>query len=271
MRRRPRLPRSTTVGAIAFALLLLTALPSARASPPASAPLALDRDLLSNLTAPSVNPGASSSVSYSVADPAWFGSLSSVVLVFQVYAWNHYPGGSPGGVPSGAAPLLLANGRSALVANITIGSVASGTATHGSVGFVTSAGTPTGTYAIRAKLTFTENASGYVFESRGWFSESAWQNATTAPNGSGMVNASRLGVSGILPETAVYVAPSDWAWAIGALVAGGLVLVGAGAWLYFRRGSKSSSGAANGEAPGAMNAPSAFGNSRSNPGDSRKS
>ena len=236
--------------------------------------LSLERVLLSNLSAPSVGPGGSTTLSYRLYDPANFSALSHVVLSFAVYALNGYPGGAVGPVPVSAAPLLENGTASGLEVNVTLLSLAPGADHAGSLSVVTSGNTPAGTYAVRTRLAFVANSSAYLFESRGWFSESAWENATEGPGGIGTLNLSRLGVpglSGVVPETAVYVAPSGWPVALGALVAVGVVLVGLGAWLYFRRGPGSRSGSGNDAPPGATNAPSAFGSSRSNPGDSRSS
>jgi len=235
------------------------------------APIALDRDLLSNLSAPSVGPGGSTSVAFRLSDSPTFGSLSSVVLSFEEYALNGYPGDAVGPVPVANAPVLENATASGEVANITLGSLGPGASYNGSVEVVTSAATPAGTYAIRTSLSFVENHTAYLFRSRGWFTLAAWENATEEANGTATVNASRLGVSGIVPETAVYVAPSGWPVALGALVVAGFSLVGLGAWLYYRRGPGSRSGTGNSEAPGATNAPSAFGSSRNRPGDSRSS
>jgi hypothetical protein len=262
---------SVVISLILLGTALAAALPVGRAASPPTGPLALDRDLLSNLSAPSVAPGGTSTLSFRVADPSWFGALSGLTLTLQLYALNGYPGDDVGSLPASNAPVLEGAGQSGSSVNVSIGSIAPGDYDLGSVSVATSDATPAGTYAIRTALAFVENSSAYVFESRGWFSESAWEAATGGPGGSGTVNASKLGVSGIVPETAVYVAPSGWPWAIGALLAAGFVLVGLGAWRYFRRGPGSRSGAANVEAPGATNAPSAFGNSRSSPGDSRSS
>jgi hypothetical protein len=266
--------RPATVGAVAAAALLLAlglvgGAPAARASSYPPAPLALDRELLSNLSAPSVGPGGTSSLGYRLYDPTTFYPLSHVVLTLDVYALNGYPGDAVGAVPVANAPVLANSTVSGLEVNVTLGGLATGAWSNGSVRVVTSGATPAGTYAVRTELAFVANSTDYRFASRGWFTESQWQNATEGPNGSATINVSRLGVSGILPETAVYVAPSGWPVAIGALVAVGLVLVGLGAWLYFRRGARSRSGTGNDDPPDPTNAPSALGRSRSSPGDSR--
>ncbi len=272
----PRARGSGLARAVAVVLLLavvgvLGPVPAARAASYPTAPLAFDRLLLSNLSSPSIGPGASGSIAYRLSDPASFAALGEVVLGFEVYALNGYPGDAVGPVPVANAPVLENATASGLEVNVTVGTLAPGSSVVGSVGVATSSATPAGTYAVRTSLAFVANHTAYLFLSRGWFSATAWQNATGSANGSLTVNASRLGVSGIVPETAVYVAPSSWPIAIGALVAVGLVLVGVGAWSYFRKGPGSSSGTAAAPAPGSTNAPSAFGSSRSSPGDSRSS
>ena len=267
--------RPAALAALAAVLLgtapLLAVAPAARAAPYPTAPLALDRELLSNLTAPSIGPGGTSSIGFRLFDPTSFFPLGRLVLTFEVYALNGFPGDEVGPVPVSNAPVLENATASGVSVNVTLASLAPGAAHTGSVAVVTASSTPTGTYAIRTALSFVANSTDYRFESRGWFSASAWQNATSGPNGSATVNASRLGVSGVLPETAVYVAPSGWPVALAALVAIGLVVVGLGAWLYFRRAGRSSSGTGKADEPGATNAPRALGNSRSSPGDSRSS
>jgi hypothetical protein len=260
--------------AVAATVLLLTAalvagIPTAAAAPPPTLPLAFDRELLSNLSAPSVGPGGSTAVSFRLHDPASFGGLVNLVLTFEVYALNGYPGDAVGPVPVSNAPVLENASASGAAVSVTLASLAKNASYTGSVTFVTSAATPAGTYAISTELTFVENGTPYVLKSRGWFNESAWENATVEANGTPTVDPARLNVSGILPETAVYVAPSDWSTVFVALLAVGFVLVGVGAWLYFRKGPGSRSGAARVPAPGATNAPSAFGSNRSSPGDSR--
>ena len=273
VRGRPRTGSApaTAAAVIVAGLVLLASAPSVRATSDPTPPLALDRELLSNLSAPSVGPGVSSAVRFSLYDPAFFGQLTRVVLDLDVYALNGYPGNDVGSLPVADAPVLENGSASGLSVNVSLPSLDPGESSPGSVAVVTSAATPSGTYAVRTALSFVENHTGYLFESRGWFNESAWENATEGAGGSATVNASRLGVSGILPETAIYVAPSGWPLALGALLAAGLILVGLGAWLYFRKGPGSRAGAANDPAPGATNAPSAFGRSRKSPGDSRNS
>ncbi len=272
---RSRRRRSPVPAIVLFVLLAGLALgagaPVGRAAPYPIAPLGFDRQLLSNLSAPSVQPGGSSTLSFDLHNPSTVWTMTDLRLELEVYALNGYPGDAVGPVPVANAPSLVSASASGPELNLSLPPLGPGASYDGSVQVVTSSDTPAGTYAIRTALTLTANGSEYLFESRGWFSASAWANATTGPNGTATLNASRLGVSGVIAETAVLVAPSAWPVALGALVALGLVLVGLGAWLYFRRGPGSRSGTSKEEAPGATNAPSAFGTRRSSPGDSRSS
>lgn len=272
MRRAHRFGLRTLVAPLALVVLaavLVGGAPPARAVGYPVAPLGLDRYLLSNLSAPSLAPGGSGEIAYRVADPSWWGALSAVSLTLDLYALNGYPGDAVGPLPVADAPILEASAASGTNLTLPIPDLAAGGAYAGSVSVVTGGSTPAGTYAVRTQLTFEENSSTFLFRSRGWFTAAAWAAATAAPGGNGAINATRLGVSGVVPETAIEVAPSGWAWAIGGLLAVGFTLVGLGAWLYYRRGPGSRSGTGKDEADGATNAPRAFGSRRSSPGDSR--
>lgn len=207
--------------------------------PPLSEP---GRAFLSNLSAPSIAPGGSTSVAFQISDPENF-SLDGATLTLAVYAFDGYPGGTGGTLSVANAPLLSNGSASGGVVNVSLGTVAPGESRRGSVSLTSSPDTPAGTFAIRTALSFHAAAQPYRLASRGWFSASVWQAATDGPNGSGTVNLTVLNVSGILAETAVLVRPSYWPVVLGVLLAVGLGLVGVGAWVYFRRGASSSSGA----------------------------
>jgi len=226
-------------------LLALTALPAlaqADAYPPL--PVELGRQLVGNLSAPSLAPGASGSVGFTVADP-FAGAIQGITLTLQVYAFNGFPGNATSLVPVAGAPILTTATTSGPSANVSVGSLVSGGVYHGSVGVTTSSSTPSGTYAVRTALSFTSvaNSTAYRLESRGWFDEATWRAATELPNGSVTLNLSKLGVSGVSPETAILVSSADWGWVLGGVLAAAVVLAGAAAWVYFRRGPGSTSGA----------------------------
>jgi hypothetical protein len=232
--------------AVAFLLVGAFPVPAAAASyPPLPPPgIPLDRKFLSNLSAPSVGPGDSTRLNFTVTDPSAFGAtLTALVASFQVYAFNGFPGNATAILPVGSAPVLVNATISAAAVSVPIGSLSSGAAFVGSIGLTTSTTTPAGTFAIRTALSFDMNGTAYLLESRGWFSLSVWEAATTLPNGSATLNLTTLGVSGVVPETAVLVAPSGWPIALAVLLAVGFALVAAGAWRYFRRTPASRSGA----------------------------
>jgi hypothetical protein len=230
------------LGLVALLAPLAVSTPAAAGSYP-PLPIELGRQLVGNLSGPSLSPGGSGSVGFTVANPL-SGTIQGVTLTLQVYAFNGFPGNATS-LALASAPILTTPTTSGISANVSVGSLASGGVYHGSVGVATSSTTPTGAYAVRTELSFTlaANSTAYRLESRGWFSDSTWRSATELPNGSVTLNLSVLGVSGVSPETAILVSSSNWEWVLGAVLAAVIVLAGAAAWVYFRRGPGSTSGA----------------------------
>ncbi len=233
VRRALRTAVSVVAVFLAAALVVLGA-PALVASPYPPAPEPGSR-YLSALSAPTVSPGDGTRLSFVVSNPTTNETLAGVLVTFAVYAFNGYPGDASTLLPVANAPALSNATSSGPRANVSVGTLGPGASYAGSVGVVTSAATPAGTFAIRTAVSFSVGPTPYRMESRGWFSEGAWQNATLAPNGTGTVNLSRLNVSGIVPETAVLVRTADWSVVLDALLATGLVLIGVGAYVYFRR------------------------------------
>jgi len=234
--------RFALVTAVCASTLLWVGVPAGAAPFPAL-PVAYGATFLSNLSGPDLAPGGSGTISFQVADPGTFGAISSVVLTLDVYAFNAFPGNATSQVTSAGTPVLVTSGASATEVNVSMDPLAPGHGESGSVGVVTSASTPTGTFAVRTALAFVANGTPYRLESRGWFSDSLWAAATELPNGSLTLNLTTLGVSGVVAETSILVSSSNWDWALGLILGASIVLVGAGAFVYFRRESKSSSGA----------------------------
>jgi hypothetical protein len=233
-----------TVLAIAIALVALTAaVPTSEAAPFPPLPLAFDGTFLSNLSAPDLTPGSSGTLTFQVADPASFAPMTAVTLVLDVYAFNAFPGNATSSVASAGAPVLVTPTTSGTTANLSLASLGTGAHDDGSVGVATAADTPAGTFAVRTALSFVANGASYRLESRGWFTASLWAAATELPNGSATLNLTVLGVSGVTAETAILVTSSSWDWALALILGASVVLVGAGAFVYFRREPKSSSGA----------------------------
>ena len=231
---------------ILLAVSLIVILPTAHATSATAGaypPLPVEdgRMLLGNLSASSLVAGSSGSLGFTVENPLP-SPLTGAELTLDLYAFNAFPGNATSTVPVSGAPVLTTATTSGYYANVSVGSLLPGAVYIGSIGVATASSTPSGTFAVRAALTFTSDGTPYLFESRGWFSSAAWTAATELPNGSVTLNLTRLGVSGVLPETAVYVSSAGFDWALGVLAAVGVVLVGAAAWVYFRRGPGSTSG-----------------------------
>ena len=236
-----------TVLAVALALAALTAvIPPAQATPFPPLPLAFDGTFLSNLSAPDLTPGSSGTLTFHVADPPSFAPMTAVGLVLEVYAFNAFPGNATSSLASAGAPVLVTPTTSGTTANLSLAPLTPGSHDDGSVGVATAASAPAGTFAVRTALSFVSNGTIYRLESRGWFSANLWAAATELPNGSLTLNLTALGVSGVTAETAILVTSSSWDWALGLILGASIVLVGAGAWVYFRRGPKSSSGSGKG-------------------------
>jgi len=263
-RRRAVFLRAALGVALALLLGIVGLAPGAWAAPYPALPLADDRGFLGNLSAPTLTPGASGTISFSVGDPLST-SISDAVLTLQVYAFNAFPGNATSTVSVSGAPVLSNATVSGPSVEVPVGALVPSGVYRGSVGVATSGTTPSGTFAVRAALSFVADSTGYLLESRGWFTAATWAAATELPNGSATLNLSVLGVSGVLPETAVLVEASSLPTALAVVLVAAAVLVGGGAWLYFRRGAASSSGTRRVDED--QNAPTAFGKRRTRDGD----
>jgi len=233
-------------GGIAATLVLLlavAAVPSPAEAAPPPLPIAYGAVLLSNLSAPTLAPGSSGTLTFQVADPASFEFITAVTLTLEVYAFNAYPGNANSTLSSTGVPLLVTPTASGTRVNLSLASLTKGSVEAGSVGVATSDSTPAGDFAVRTALSFLANGTEYLLESRGWFTASEWAAATQLPGGATTLNLTVLGVSGVTPETAIQVSSSSWDWALTLILGASIVLVGAAAFVYFRRGPKSSSGA----------------------------
>lgn len=209
-------------------------------------PVALGSRFVGNLSAPSLNAGASGSLGLTLSDPL-AGPIHAVALSLQLYAFNSFPGNANSTLPSGSLPFLTTPSSSGPWANYSFSSIGSGGRLPISVGVVTASGTPAGAYSVRTSLSFVaSNGTAYRLASRGWFSTALWENATEEPNGSAVLDQHSLqvlNISGILPETSFQVTSSALSIALYVLLGVALVLVGIGAYVYFVRSAHSNSGA----------------------------
>jgi hypothetical protein len=260
----------TALSILVVASVLLVVFPSAAASTPPVLPVALFGGFLGNVSMPALSPGASGGVAFSVGDPLP-SAMTQVVLTLDVYEFNAYPGNATGPPPAGGTPQFSSPGSSTGSSLILdVGTLTPGGGTFRSPATVAvtvnaPSGAPDGTYAVRFSLTFVANGSSYVLESRGFFSTAAWESATSTSGGASTLNVTRLGVSGILPESAVLVRSNPFPVALAVVLGGALVLAALGGYWALRRGPGSRSGATGGPPPN--HADTAFGKRRSNAGD----
>ncbi len=199
-----------------------------------------------------------------LADPLNL-TLQAPALSLRIYAFNPTAGSGDGALPAGDTPSLGNPPAGALEVNLTLPLLAPGAAANFSVGVAVPSGAPDGIYAVRIALQFAAAGQNYLLESRGFFSATQWAQATQSANGTPTLNATRLGVSGVIAETSVLVQNPAVAWALYAVLGVGLGLAALGAYFWSRSGPGPSSGARSGSPP--HSAPSTLGKRRSRDGD----
>jgi hypothetical protein len=259
--RRPGETRRLPVLLAISGLLILAGLP---AGARAAYPVLPDSEwsaFLVGLSAPTLTPGGSGSVSFQLGDPLP-SDLTSVRLILQFYAFNPTDGGAPQPVPPSGAPVFTGG---SLTTNVTLGVLSTGTHFSASLPVTVPTGAPLGDYALRFQLSFTTANASYLLESRGHFSAAAWAAATVYSNGTSTINASQLGVSGVIPETSVLVSTASIPLALYGVLGVGIALAALGGYWWTRSETKSSAGARRSSPP--QSAPTAFGSKRKSDGD----
>ncbi|HZY92299.1 MAG TPA: hypothetical protein VFG07_05960 [Thermoplasmata archaeon] len=244
MARPPRRARRATVvlGCVLVALSLSYPGPTAQAVFP---PLPEGEFIafVTNLTLPVVAPGGSAILTGFLANPT-AAPISSVNLTLQFYAFNGYPGNDTGAIPSAGAPAFVLSRGSSEVDWFDLPVLEPSASVPLSAPVSVPASALPGAYAIRTGLEFAENNTTFLLESRGYFNYSTWTSATTGQGGGPTINLTRLGVSGVLPETALSVqANSTLPYVLDGLLGGAVVLAAVGGYYAARRGPKSRSGA----------------------------
>ncbi|HYK93095.1 MAG TPA: NEW3 domain-containing protein [Thermoplasmata archaeon] len=199
-------------------------------------------EFLTGLDLPVTSPGSSVSLTGSLANPL-SGPLTSVNVSFQFYAFNGFPGNDTGPMPAGSAPTFVAPTGPGAVDWVDAPSLSPGESVPIQLSIDVPSGASPGDYAVRTALDFVLNGTTYLLESRGYFSYSEWTNATVSPGGGSTLNVSRLGVSGVLPETALSVQTNPIPIALYVLLGGALALAAVGGYYASRRGPGSRSGA----------------------------
>ena len=232
---------------VVLAAFLLSALvPGTLAAPVAAGvpplPSAVYTAFLTELAVPVAAPGSTVTLQGLLSNPL-SDPINAVNLTFQLYEFNGYPGNGTGPLPSAGNPTFVSPHASGSVEWFDEVALAPGASVSVAATIAVPSGAAAGDYAVRTGLEFASNGTTYLLESRGYFSYAEWTNATTLPGGGSTLNVSRLGVSGILPETAISVQSSPFPIVLAALLGGALVLAGAGAYYAVRRGPGSRSGA----------------------------
>jgi hypothetical protein len=230
----------------------------------AAYPVLPDQDwspILSGLSGPTLTPGQSGVISFQLGNPLPV-EMSSAKIALEIYAFSPSDGGAVQNPPAGSTPSLASGG---LTFNATKPLLAPNGTWTGGLPVTAPSTAPTGDYAVRISVRFSVNATAYLLESRGYFSSSAWAAATEYPNGTPTINASRLGVSGVIPETSILVRSPSPPVAIYVLLGVGLGLAALGAYWWTRSDSNSRSGARRRSPP--QSAPTAFGSNRRSAGD----
>jgi hypothetical protein len=264
-RRSGRRGRSIWVLAAGMAVGLLLAAVLTGAPAAATYPVLPDSTwspILSQLSGPTLTPGGTGAVSFRLGNPLpdeWEDARVSL----EIYAFNPTDGGAVQPPPGGASPTFPGG---TLGNNSTPPSfLPPGTSWNWSVPVTVPTTAPTGDYAVRFAVSFSMNNTTYVLESRGFFANATWASATHYVNGTPTINASDLGVSGVIPETSILVSPAGTPAVLYGILAVGIGLAGVGAYWWTRSETKSKSGARRPSPP--QSAPRALGSSRSKDGD----
>ncbi|MGC2289710.1 MAG: hypothetical protein WA688_07640 [Thermoplasmata archaeon] len=218
--------------------------------------------ILGALSGPTLTPGGSGSVTFRVGNPL-VDELVGTTVHLQVYAYNPTDGGAVQTPPAGSTPTFGMGSPEVTISAPLL--LPAGTSWNWSVPVTVPTTAPLGDYAVRFAVNFSMANVSYLMESRGFFSASAWASATQYPNGTPTINASQLGVSGVIPETSILVSPSSTPVVLYAVLGVGLGLAALGAYWWARSETKSKSGARRPSPP--QSAPTAFGSRRRSEGD----
>jgi hypothetical protein len=260
VRPHPRVP--VVLAALGICLALVA--PGAQGFTPPPLPASEYIGFLSNLSVPVTAPGSTANLVASVHNPLAL-ALTETNLSFEFYAYNAFPGNATGAIPGGATPSFTGGGGTGTAVAFLLGTLAPGATTPVRSEVVVPSNAAAGDYAIRARLTFVANGTYFILESRGFFTAAEWTNATRLAGNASTLNVSDLGVSGVLPETALPVRVTSFPWVLAALVVGAVVCAAVGGYYAARRGPGSSSGASSARPP--RSAARALGKSVNSDGD----
>lgn len=259
---------------LALLLTLAVTLPGALAVPVSAAsppplPSPEPAGLLA-LSTETTTPGTSVTVGLTVANDL-ASPIRNASLQIAFYRFN-VNGATQGLAPGDAwAPTFDATpslppgvqGNAAgLSGNFTLPSLTPGSEVHLALAVSVPAAAPPGSYLLRDRLVVNTSQAEYLLASRGYFPDALWARATLGANDTPQLNLSLLGVSGVIPESAIGV-ESPWVTPILLTILVSALAIGAGVGVYlFRQRSRGreaqSRAGARGE-PERNHAPRAFG------------
>ncbi len=262
------LPWVVPLLALALTLPGVLATPTSGAPPP---PLPSPESAgLLELSTPTTTPGTSVTVGLTVTNdlgtPIDNASLQVAFYRFDVNGATQ--GLSPGDAwaPTFSGTLALPSGvqgrGEGLSGNFTLPSLPPAGTVRLTLPVAVPASAPAGSYLLRDRLLVNTTQAEYLFASRGYFPDALWARATLTGNGTPILNLTLLGVSGVVPESALGVV-SPWVTPILLGILGTALAVAAAVGVHLvrqrRRPPKhQSSSGASGE-PDRNQAPRAFG------------
>ena len=140
--------------------------------------------LVSNLSAPTLAPGGSRVIGLDLRNP-FSGTMTAVTLSLDVYAFSPFPGNGTSPISDGASPIFSPGSPNGSSEVLSVSQLGPGgefrVPGNESLAVLVPPGSPSGAFTIRVALTFAEGGQPYLLESRGYFSEAQWENATELP------------------------------------------------------------------------------------------
>jgi hypothetical protein len=217
--------RALVMGAI-FLLLLLAQPVSANdyISNPGNIPL------LEDFSSPTMEPGESETFTMSIKNRYDMG-IDNVTLTVGIYATATYFEYTPISQIE-RPPSLAGDGRET---TFEIPEIGFNQTVFFNFSIKSNPDTTQGTYFVRFQLEFQYNNTPFIMRSRGYFTDSEWDTATTTGNEShpGRINIDSLGVDGILPDSSFKVWSEIPIWPLYVCIIPLIVILGILALMFY--------------------------------------
>jgi len=182
---------------------------------------ALGNVTLSNFHTPTINPGESGKLSFTVENN-YDAEMKNVFLTVEIYKYATEE--TLKNTNEISEPPVFVNGETKTITYNE--SITAGDSLQISLIISTSKQTPQGTYLVRMEINFTLSGTPYTIKSIGYFSDEEWMNY--------QLNTTNLpsGCSGIIPETSFIVREPIPMWPLYVLI-GAAVFFGALAVVFY--------------------------------------